>query len=260
MPVTSLRLRFRPKFETPPPNDLVHMVMQLQNYREALTPMVNDSVREKPIPYQFIDEDGSVTITLYNVNAANPQLTHNSVIKLVPNEGLQLIYEAGTFEGNIVASMVVHWVRLAFLAMVGLTCGTFLGFPMAVLFTLFIYSIASLSGYAGEALAFYTSLRVEGKSWWDMFVDIFAGMWTAITELDFGTFFKLCIKLLGDIVLFIVPSFSRYNPTSQLANGRAVDMSLVGNSLLYVGVVWTGAVAFIGWLVFRKKELAKVTV
>ncbi|MEX2213251.1 MAG: UvrB/UvrC motif-containing protein [Phycisphaeraceae bacterium] len=260
MPQTSLRLRFKPKYETAPDDEKVHMVWQVGNFREALMPMVNNTVREKPVPYQFIAEDGSITIGLYNVNAANPQATHPSNIKFVPIEGLQLIYQSGTFEGNVVASMFIHWVRLAFLAMVGLACGTFLGFPMAVATTIFILAIASLSGYAGEALASYTPLNVVGKGWWEIFTDVFAGMWAAVTALDFGALTKLFIKLLGDIVLFLIPSFSEYNPTPLLADGRAVSLSLILRSAFYVGVVWTGAFAFIGWLLFRNKELARITV
>ena len=35
---------------------------------------------------------------------------------------------------------------------------------------------------------------------------------------------------------------------------------LMGEALLYVGLVWTGVTGLIGYLIFRSRELARVTV
>lgn len=187
------------------------------------------------------------------------QPTHQANINFEPMEGLTVLYTAGSFEGNLARGMIVHWLRLSSLAMVAILGGTFLGLPMACLFGLFVYGICALSGFAQESLHYYVSIPTDSESTWDIISNIFRGMGTSISEGEFGQLFKLFMKLLGESVLAVVPSFTYYNPTHLLADGRMVPWRLVGETLLVVGG-WTVADGVIAWLIYRKRELASVTV
>ena len=45
-----------------------------------------------------------------------------------------------------------------------------------------------------------------------------------------------------------------------VADGRPVPPGMVAHAVIWSGGVWTGFVGLIGWLIFRGRELARVTV
>lgn len=259
-PMASLRLRLKPKYTTSSPDGMLRMALRVNGQVAPLSPMPNDTVRELPIPLALVGPDGKISISIANANTENPNATHQSNIKFEPYEGIEMLYSAGTFEGNIVRSMIVHWVRLGFLAMLSLAAGTFLGFPMACLTSIFVYGIAVFSSFASESLDSYGNFSVKDKSKWEVFLTILKGMWDGVTTGDLGAVLKLFVKLIGDTTLLLVPSFGYYNSTPLLADGRMVTVDLVFETALYVGLIWTGISMFGGWLLFRNKELARVTV
>ena len=259
-PMASLRLRLKPKYTTSSPDGMVRMALRVSGQVAPLAPMPNDTVRELPIPLALVGPDGRIVISIANANTESPNTTHQSNIKFEPYEGIEMLYSAGTFEGNIVRSMIVHWVRLGFLAMLSIAAGTFLGFPMACLTSIFVYGIAVFSAFASESVDAYASFSVKDLSKWDLFLAILKGIWDGIITGEFWSIGKLIITLIGNVVLLIVPSFAYYNSTPLLADGRMVSTDLIGQTLLNVGLIGTGACMLIGWLLFRNKELARVTV
>jgi len=48
--------------------------------------------------------------------------------------------------------------------------------------------------------------------------------------------------------------------TPLVSDGRLVPTSMVTRALFWSGFVWTGLTGLIGWLIFRGRELARVTV
>ena len=259
-PGATLRLRIKPKYTTSSPDGMVRLALRVGGQTAPLVPMPNDTVRELPIPISLVGPDGKVVVSIANANTENPDATHQSNIKFEPYEGIEMLYSAGTFEGNLVRSMTVHWLRLGFLAMLSIAAGTFLGFPMACLTSIFVYAIAVFSSFASESLNAYGNFSVRDKSKWEVFVTILNGMWEGVSTGDIGAVLKLFVKLIGDTTLLLVPSFGYYNSTPLLADGRMVTLELVLETGLYVGLIWTGVCMLGGWLLFRNKELARVTV
>ncbi len=259
-PVSPLKLRLKPKYGSPPQDNLVRMVLEIAGSRVALAPMPDNTSRDIPIPLRLVTEDGRLVIRIWNVNAANPQATHADAFKFTPDEGLVLSYTIGSFDANLARALAIHWIRLVFLGMLSVMAGTFLGFPVASLLSLSVYIAASLSAYLAESVDFYSGLDVKNKSKWDVIVSIFATLWTSLTEADFGKMVKLFITLVGKGAVAIVPSFSEFNPTPLLADGQYVAPQSVLDAALILGVAYTGMCAAIAWLSFRRKELARVTV
>lgn len=259
-PSQALKLRLKPKYSNNSGDGMLHMVLRISGQVMQLDPMQNDTVREIPIPLAAIDQNGRLEVMIANANVANREATHKSNIVFDPYEDIEMLYSAGTFEGNIVRGMIVHWVRLGFLAMLSITAGTMLGFPMACLTSIFVYSVAVFNSFAAESLANYTSLDLKGKSKWDVFMAVLQGIWDSIASGDFVALLKLVAKLIGDITLLIVPSFGYYNSTPLIADGRMVPVELVTESIFFVGFIASGFCLLVGWLIFRRKELARVTV
>lgn len=259
-PPPVLKLRLRPKQAAPAPDRMVRMGIRIAGQARELSPTPEDTVHELDIAHWAIEPDGRVVVSLLNINPRNPQATHPEPIKFEPYEGIEMLYSVGTFEGNVVRAMMVHWARLSFLAMLAIAAGTFLGFPMACLASLFVYGVAVFSSFAAESLDYYAPFSVKDKSTWEVLLAVLQGMWNGVTSGDFGVVLKLFVKLVGDVTLAVVPSFAYYNSTPLIADGRMVSYQLVGETFLYVGLIWTGICLLIGWLVFRNKELARVTV
>ncbi len=259
-PAQVLRLRLKPKYTNNSDDGMLRMALRISGQVVALEPMLNDTVREIPIPLSLVDERGRVEVVIGNINLDNREATHKSNIVFDPYEDIEMLYSAGTFEGNILRGMIVHWVRLGFLAMLALATGTLLGFPMACLTSIFVYAVAVFNAFASESLANYTTLNLKDKSTWEVFMAVLQGIWDSIISGDFVALLKLIAKLIGDVTLLVVPSFGHYNSTPLIADGRMVSLDLVMQTLFFVGCVATGFCLFVGWMIFRRKELARVTV
>jgi hypothetical protein len=130
---------------------------------------------------------------------------------------------------------------VAFLAALGLTCGTFLTFPMAITVCFTGWLLCTVSDYMLE-VASQTLLvnitherQIEGPGWLD-------------------EAFRRYLKTLFSMV----PDFSHYSPVALLTDGREVGYSFVGACLLFLLVLRGGALAIIGAIVFQTRELAKL--
>ena len=60
--------------------------------------------------------------------------------------------------------------------------------------------------------------------------------------------------------MLLVPAFGQYDPAPLASAGRLVSGRMLGGAALWVGLVWTGVVGAIGYALFHRRELARVTV
>lgn len=150
-----------------------------------------------------------------------------------PPDGLELSYSVGSYRGNFVRVAVVLWLKLAAVAMVGITCGTFLSFPVGVLVTMAIFLAAEGTSYMATALDSY---RINDRHG-DAILYRHAAYQVArgITEL-----FRV---------------YSELRPTSKLVEGRLMSFGQMGMGLLVVGGL-TGMLYVLAVQIFRRRELA----
>ena len=176
-------------------------------------------------------------------------------------DGLELLYRVGGFEGNLARGMTMMWVRLLFLGALGLMAGVYLGFPTACLLALMVCIASVGSGYIAESLQGYASFgHLADASWWDQAGEVGKRFGDALAGDKPFDALKIVIRLVGSGFVLLVPKFGVYNPTPLLADGRWIPPRLLAEAALWVGVIWTGVVALIAYLVFRRRELARVTV
>lgn len=210
------------------------------------------------IPTSAINDKGNLEIDI-----GNPRMGHSpegqGTIDFNPKDGIELLYQVGGFEGNLARSLVVLWIRLAFLAMLGLTAGTFLGFPTASLLCVLVYVTASGSVYLHSSIKSFAAFPVTSSPT-SAIVIFFHSLFSNLLSGRIEATLKIVIVGISSAFLRCVPAFGSYSPTPLLTDGRLVGWDMVGQSLLWVGLIWTGVTAGIGYVVFRLRELARVTV
>ena len=263
----AVQLRFKPQGSRSSPDGNVRLAFLLNG---RPWPMTSDGLHiQQPVSdgdFHVIDlpvwaiEEGKLEVVIANVNLVEPRATWPASITFPPKDGLEVLYQVGSFEPNLVRTLLILYIRLAFLAVLGLMAGTFLGFPVACLMCLLVYTIASASGFLSEALSYYAVSPAEDVSTWKM-ITSFIGHWIAtLGSGEIWTAIKMLIKLAGQSVVTLVPSFSEFDPVPLVSDGRLVPYRMIGSAVLKVGILWTGICAMIGVLVFRSRELARVTV
>ncbi len=264
----TVQLRLKPRPASPSPDGTVYLFFRLNGYLYEGNPVqfVESQYRVLELdPRRYNVTSGELLIEVANPGRPDPRepgayLPQPSVTFDV-SDGVEMLYRVGGFEGNFVRGLIMMWLRLSFLAMLGLAAGAALSFPIACLVALLVYVAAIGSGYIGESLDSYARFPNDGDiGSWDWLTGLFGQVSTKIGEGDFGYVLKLVIKLLGSGFMALVPSFADYNPTPMVADGRWVSPRMLGEAALWVGVVWSGVIAFIAWIVWRRRELARVTV
>jgi len=65
---------------------------------------------------------------------------------------------------------------------------------------------------------------------------------------------------VSKLILLLFPQFSNYDPVPYIERGKMVEFSVLGNCLFYMLFIKGGMAAFVGYLLFRFREMARVIV
>jgi hypothetical protein len=190
------------------------------------------------VPPEEISDSGRLELTVANANPDRPDESYDGTISFSTGNGLQILFRVGGFGPNFARGLLLEWIKLAFLSMLGLAAATYLGFPVACLFTLAALLTAVLSGYLlGSLDSFRADVAASGLP----------GAATVLTAV---------LKA----VVWLSQHYSRYDAVTDVVNGRWVPWDAVGSCLVWIGFVWSGIAGLGGWLVFRVRELGRVQV
>lgn len=185
------------------------------------------------IPAGAVADDGSLKITIINGNwdtrLAGPMTF------TFPPDGLELMYKVSSFESNYFRAMLIVWIKLGFLAMLGIAAATFASFPVACLLAFAIFFGAETGPYLAEALEYYETSDVA-------------------TEKVY--YHKILIKTIAQGVNMTLNAYGDIRPTKNLIEGRLVSWGSVFKTFLNITVVWTGLTCLVGWFVFRSRQVA----
>ena len=190
------------------------------------------------IPPEEISDNGRLELTVANANPDRPDESYDGTITFPTGNGLQILYRVGGFGPNFARGVLMEWVKLAFLSMLGLAAATYLGFPVACLFTLAVLLTAVISGYLLGSLEPFRADLAD------------SGLPRTATVLN---------AVLKSVV-WLLQHYSRYDAVPDVVNGRWVPWDAVGSCLVWIGLVWSGFAGLVGWLVFRARELGRVQV
>lgn len=261
-----LQLRFKPKLAGSSLDGFVFIGLRINGryYQQpgittaqGLLKLAEGNFHTLNIDPAVLDENGNMDVEVYNPTPGGVQ---QPALNFNPKDGIEVLYRVSDFEGNLVRSVGVIWLRLMFLAMLGLAAGTYLGFPVATLVCLLVYFTAAGNAYLTESLQYYAAFPNQALPLWDKVLWLIAKAGSLIGEGKYYDVFKMLIKLIGSGFVAIAPSFGDLNATPLVSDGRLVPTEMVVRAFVWSGVIWTGLTGFIGWMIFRGRELARVTV
>jgi len=178
-----------------------------------------------------VNENGEVAMQVLNGDADTRR--GNPMSFTFPPDGLEMSYVASTFEANFSRVVGVLWLKLAFLAMVGVLMATFTSFPVACLVTFVVYAAAEGATFLLGALDNYRTQTNEGQTLYFNMIVAFIATWVARA-------FKV---------------YSELQPTSRLVDGRVLGWSDVARGIGVVAL-WIGALYAVAVAAFKRRELA----
>ena len=256
-----------------PPDEMVELMLRVNNqpwplgiYQDRLVHMpmkvAIDTPHEMSIPAWLIDDEGGLEIQI-NVPMTR-QLglgeVEQSAVQLNRKDALpEVFYRVGTFDGNLTRSLVVLWVRLAFLAMFGLILGSLFSFPVACMAGVMVYFMAAFSGGLSEAVTSYAAVP-QADTTWGMVTGSLNKFFAAIGQGALLDALKLLIGFVAKMAMLLVPSYGEFNPGPNLSEGIVVPNSMIFGALIRIGLLWTGVITALGLILFYRRELARVTV
>jgi len=195
-----------------------------------------------PLGSDLVRNDGTLTVTVVNLHVPLPDQKGRGELNFEADD-FELLYKVSSFEANFVRAMIVTWVKLAFLAMLGLSASTLLSFPVACLLSFTIFLAASIGPFLALSLAEYYPREVSQLDWTDIGMVV---QWA----------FQSVIRGIAQALVFVLHIFGEYRPTQSLVEGRLISWRMVGGGVFWLGIVWSGVALLIGYLSIRNRQLA----
>jgi ABC-type transport system involved in multi-copper enzyme maturation permease subunit len=187
---------------------------------------------------EFIDDNGELVLRVWNGSLSvdeqgRPIFMPNPGTITFPTDGLEVSYAAGSYRLNFVRIVFVLWVKLAFLAALGVWAGSFLSFPVAGLVSIGTFLVAEGASFVSSSIDQYRVKDLQGN----------VEQW------------RIMIRGVAQFVSDRFLVYSELRPTTRLADGRLLSWAEVagGTTVLLVAML----VLFVtGVMIFRKRELA----
>jgi hypothetical protein len=193
-----------------------------------------------PLGPDLIRDDGTVEVAVYNLYRPTEQERGQGELNFEEKD-FELLYKVGGFEANYVRAVLMTWVKLAFLAMLGLACSTLLSFPVACMFSFTVFIAATLGPFLALSLQEY--YPPDPRQWTDLAQ---VAYWAA----------KSSVRLVARMLVFMLHRFGEYRPTESLVGGQVIRWSTVAGGAFWLGLVWSGGCLLVGNLVLRNRQLA----
>jgi hypothetical protein len=190
-----------------------------------------------PIPGSKTETALDIQITngdLYQRMAGAPdQAWMNKERMTLPPDGLELSFPVGGYEANFLRVMVVLWLKLAFLAMVGVCAATHLSFAVASLMAFGTFLIAESASFLSTSLEYFNADDGKGNI----------------------EYWKALVRAIALPIAATFKSYAELKPTANLVDGRMVDWTTVAIAGVVLGAL-VGVLYAVAVTIFRKRELA----
>lgn len=193
------------------------------------------------VPSEFISQDGVLRVQILNGGySLSPsedtrRFFANGATLMFEPEGFEVMWQAASFETNFLRAMLVNWVKLGFLAMLGVVTATFLSFPVAILLSFTVFVGGSASPFIAVSLG---QFRPDGDA-----IAVIRWIQYAIAAIASGA-------------EWLLRPFGETSPNRSVVEGRLVSIGGLGRDILVIGIFWCSTVLAIGWMIFRRRELA----
>lgn len=185
----------------------------------------------------LIDTNGNLTVQVRNLkfDSKTGEFFPGEYTFNWDEDSLEVLYRVGGFEGNYLRAMVVNLIKLSFLAMLAVCSATTLSFSIACLLSFSIFLAGSLAPFLAQSLMYWTSAADPGS---------------------IESMVQFVVRVIAGVVEFALRPFGQTSANDLLVKGRNVSWERMLQALGVIGLAWTGTTLVIGWLAFRRKELA----
>ncbi len=237
-PNESLFIRFKADVSQTPPDKSFYGTWYVGDYRQiqygqekARTPIyalerkdVVRTVHEFQVPANAVTADGYLAVVFYN------EPVNNTTVIFPQEDGFGVLYRAGTFGANFLRATLIIFTRLVFLAALGVSLSTWLGFPVAILCSLAIFFTGVINGFIVGSFVYL------GK--------------------DISLLYKFTVEPL----IWLLPKFDQsYNIGKYIIDARLIrtDFLLITVAALAIKSI---ILLLAGFLIFARRVIAKVIV
>ena len=207
----------------------------------------SDVLQVVDIPGYLVNVKGELVLEINNQSGYRSG--RGASVRFEPGAGLNIYRKVGSFGPNLCRGFLIIWFELIFLSILGISLGGAMSFPVATLCSMFVFMIAFSSDYLIETMNIESGVKFELL--WKIAMKHFS-------EGSYYEGFVRLMKILGGYVVNWMPKFGIYDPAGPLSQGQLVSMGLVSHAAIVIVVIWSSITAFIGWLLFRARELARV--
>ncbi len=192
--------------------------------------MAANVAREFVIPLNLFDANGRLHVECENRG--------DTTLLFRLEDGLELLYPAGSFTTNLLrgAGVILCW--LALLAAVGLAASSFLSFPSAAIASLSLLYLGLSGGTFSEAVNDGSVFGFDHET----------------SEPTARTLDTLLLPLFR-VLNLVVNSITGYSPISDLSSGRAVGWDTLFGALAQIVILAGGLFAAIGIVTLTRRQL-----
>ncbi len=194
---------------------------------------------EFDVPLSVVSPDGELTIEFRNLER------RHQTVSFPLEDGLELLFHAGSFEVNFAQGLMVMLCKLGFLAAVGILCSTFLTLPVAVTLALCIYLLSGMSGFIAD--------MVNSPGLFDSIMRSPQGEGGYVREIV-----RHVVRWYLYAVTVVLPPFEQFQVVGKLNAGREIGWKTLANGLFVLVLVRSGIIAALACFLYSRRELAGV--
>ncbi len=238
----AMQLRYKAKGMGYAQDETLQMRWVFGNPRDAdqFGPVLRRDVMDRyhviPFPASAVSPNGRLLVQVQNLDYVRADGHRGATISFEAEEGFEVLYEIGSFEGNMARTLFLIWCRVVLIACIAIFSATFLSYPVACLMTFMFYILAVSGNYVIDALGF-------------------GGAQDGVFGLA-----KPFVKATLEIVFWLLPKFSEYNGVPTFVDGRNVtlmwDLQAVGKLVLLLSTLFL----VVACIVFRRRQVAELSV
>jgi len=185
---------------------------------------------EDPIPARTIGEDGVLEVHCGN---GDPRY----LVMVFSEDAVQVLVPTSGFLSNLARGLALVFVEILFLAILGLFCSTFMGFPVSPIVAICLLLLIYMAGIVhGEFLQDVSLLGDE-----------------SVRKLSVP---EHAVRWLTTAVRFILPPLDRYSPSSLVSSGEYVSWLLLLRAFGEIGLLRGGILLLFGMWIFERREIA----
>ncbi|MFH0880138.1 MAG: hypothetical protein V2A34_10540, partial [Lentisphaerota bacterium] len=184
------------------------------------------------IPDHTLQETTMIRLVYKNMDEGNVTVLFD------PRDGVEMLPYHGAFLPNYIRALLMLFAHLALLAAIGVTAGCIFSMPVASFLSLFALILLALNGMITQFASASSLLAPDGH----------AGA--------APTLWLILVRALYKSLNFLLQPLQVANPFETLSMGVNLEWSVVAYVFLVKGLLYSGLLAAIGLLVFRRREIA----